>query len=384
MKNLALSLICLALALSCSSKNSQTNNNTDMVKNYLFLLGTYTQNEGEGINIVEFKPEQDQFDILDVASDVENPSFLIANDSENLVFSVEETGGSEGGKLTSFRFDRDKKTLKKINSVFTQGGSPCYISLDPSESFLVVSNYSGGNITAIPVDREGNLSEEIQLIQHTGSSINPGRQKQPHVHSAVFHPKENKVFVADLGTDKIYVYNFDKTSPTPLSPADPASFPVKPGSGPRHLLFNQGGDVIYLIHEITAEIGVYLYNDGKISHLETHTLLPEGFTGEVGAAEVRISPDGNFLYASNRGEANDINAFKIDKKDGSLSKIQYISSGGIAPRNFAITPDGDYLICGNQDSDKLVVFNRNKEDGTLSLDNLTLSVNKPVYLYFLE
>ena len=369
---------------ACGSKSNQHRTQAAMNQKYLFLLGTYTEKPEEGINLLSFDPEQGKIEIQHVASDIDNPSFVIANTAQTLVFSTEETSSEQGGKVTSFKLNKASNTLEKINSVFTQGGSPCHISLDPTERFLVVSNYSGGNITVIPVDKKGNLSSEVQVIQHEGSSVNPSRQKAPHVHSAVFHPKEKRVFVADLGTDKIYLYDVTDNDTAPLSPATPEAFAVEPGAGPRHILFNETGDRLYLIHELTAEVGVYAYEEGELSHLETHSLIDEGFTGEVGAAELRFSPDGDFLYASNRGEANTITAFSVNHEDGSLTQIQQVSSYGEAPRNFIITPDGKFMLCGNQNSNEIIVFNRNQEDGKMEPSQISFSVNKPVYFYFLD
>lgn len=384
MKNLFLLIIFAALTLACGSKTNQQNTEIKMGQTYLMVVGTYTENPEEGINIVKFSPEHNLMETVSIASDVNNPSFVITNENQNLVFAVEETGSDQGGKVTSFRLNKATQTMEKINSVFTKGNSPCHLSLDPSGSFLIASNYSGGNVTAIPVDQKGNLSGEVQSIQHSGSSSNPNRQKNPHVHSAVFHPQESKIFVADLGTDKINVYHFDKDSSTPMTLAEESSFKVMPGSGPRHMAFNKEGNRLYLIHELTAEVGVYAYEDEKLSHLETQPLTPEGFQGKVGAAEVRVSADGKFIYASNRGDANDITAFQIEEETGKLSKIQNISSQGNGPRNFAITPDGKYLICGNQNSDNLVVFNRNPDTGQLDSTDISLTIKKPVYITFLN
>src|SRR5690554_124043 len=382
MRNFIGLLITLMIVTSaCGNQNTQ-NTEVQMDKPYIFILGTYTENEGEGINLVKFDPLQERLEVLAVASDIENPSFVISNKKENLVFATEETGGDQGGKVTSYRLDKSTFTLERIGSVYTKGDSPCHLSLDPSENFLIVSNYSGGNLTAIPVDEKGMLSQDVHVIQHEGKSINPRRQQALHVHSAVFHPQEKKVFVANLGTDKVMAYDFDQNSSNPLVPSEKGSFDVAAGSGPRHMAFNKEGDRIYVIHELTGEIGIYGYENSELSHLETHTLIPEDFSGDVGAAEVRISPDGNFLYASNRGEVNNITVFQIE--EAGLSKIQDMPSQGIAPRNFAITPDGKYLLCGNQNSDEIVVFNRNQRNGHLEPTSISLSVKKPVYFYFLD
>ncbi|MEX2592320.1 MAG: lactonase family protein [Anditalea sp.] len=383
MKNLSLFALLISLTLACESKTNQ-NTAINMSKTYLFLVGTYTEDSQDGIHIVKFNPEQDVLETVYIASEVENPSFVISNAKENLIFAVEETSGENGGKVTSFRLNKAMQTLEKINSVNTQGDHPCHLSLDPTEKFLIASNYSGGNLTAIPIDSEGNLSNEVQVVQHTGSSTHPNRQQQPHVHSAVFHPEEPKVLVGDLGTDRINVYAFDNNSSTPLASSEKTPFAVKPGSGPRHLAFNEAGNRLYLIHEITAEIGVYAYENEHLTHLETHTLLPDGFSGKVGAAEVRISPDGNYLYASNRGDANDITVFGIEKETGKLMKIQNVPSQGVGPRNFGITPDGKYLIAGNQGSNNLVVFAINGSTGKLDLTDFLLMLKKPAYLHFLD
>src|SRR5690554_51210 len=259
MKRLLLNGLLLALALGCGHKNKENMETTIGDSTYRFLVGTYTENPEDGIHLVQFDPEQNLFESIAIASDVENPSFLTSNGEENLLFTVEETGGEMGGKVTSFRVDRSAGTLQKINTVFTHGDSPCHLSLDPSEKFLISSNYSGGSLAVIPVDRKGNLSDAIQVIQHQGSSVNPERQKAPHVHSAVFHPHDPLLFVADLGTDMINVYRFEQESPTPLTALEQVSLSVEPGAGPRHLAFNSKGDRLYLIHEMTAEIGVYAY-----------------------------------------------------------------------------------------------------------------------------
>jgi 6-phosphogluconolactonase len=384
MKNSFLLFLPLFFAFSCQPKNNQHQTEAVMDQTYFFLLGTYTEKPDEGINLLSFNPKSGKIEGLYVASDIDNPSFVIANAEQTLVFSTEETSSEQGGELTSFKLNKATNTLEKINSVFTQGGSPCHISLDPTERFLVVSNYSGGNVTVVPVDPQGNLSSDIQVIQHEGSSINPQRQKAPHVHSAVFHPTEKRVFVADLGTDKIYLYDVVDNDTAMLSPATPEAFTVEAGAGPRHILFNDTGDRLYLIHELTAEVGVYAYQDGELSHLETHSLVAENFAGEVGAAELRFSPDGDFLYASNRGEANTITAFSVNHEDGSLREIQQVSSYGEAPRNFIITPDGKFLLCGNQNSDEILVFNRNQEDGKIDPSQISFSVKKPVYFYLLD
>lgn len=369
-------------ALGCASRQSTENEQSDMsTPTYTFLLGSYTNDPEHGIYLVDFNPEAKSLQVKATASDPENPSFVIINEAQNRVYAVEETGGENGGKVSSFKFENG--TFEKINTVSAKGNGPCYVTLDPSERFVVVANYGGGNFSVIPVNSDGGLDEAVQTINHGGNSVHPRRQDKPYVHSAVFHPSESKLLIADLGTDEVVVYDFDATQDTPLAETPSFRLRVAPGAGPRHMVFNKAGDRLYLIHEITAELGVYAYENGTLSHLETQTLLRDGFEGNVGAAEVRLSEDGKFLYASNRGDANELIAFEITE-EGKLTHIQTLSSGGMAPRNFNLTPDGKYLLAGNQGSNTLLVFSRDPETGIITPTDIKLDINKPVYIKFLE
>lgn len=376
----AATLLFFSLACNSSQQKEEGVKSHDMSANYLFLLGTYTDLPEQGIHLAGFSPEKNGFEVLATASEPENPSFVIANKNQKLVFSVEETSGPEGGNVTSFQLTADG--ISKINTVSAAGDSPCYLSLDPSEKFLVVGNYSQGNFSVIPVESDGRLKPAVQVVQHEGSSVHPSRQQQPHVHSTVFHPKDGNLLVADLGTDEVVVYYFDPQKEKPLEENPSFRLQVAPGAGPRHMVFNENGDRLYLVHEISAEIGAYHYQNGTLKHLETHSLLQEGFEGTVGAAEVRLSPDGNHLYVSNRGDANEIIVFEVGK-EGGLLRIQTLSSEGKAPRNFNITPDGAYVLVGNQNSNTLLAFKRDAKSGLLSPTGNQLDIHKPVYINFL-
>lgn len=380
--NKFLSIMASLLLLACGKQDQNKEQTLGiMTANYQFLLGTYNEGNEKGIHLVSFEPDQEKLSVLATAPEPDNPSFVIANQRQNLVFAVEETGGDQGGKVSSFILKDE--AFQKINSVSSHGASPCYVSLDPSEKFLVAGNYSSGNFVVIPVEQGGKLNEAVQNIQHHGSSANPNRQKQPHVHAAIFHPIDKRLLIADLGTDEVVVYDFDSQKEMPVTEEPHYRLKVSPGAGPRHLVFNSKGDRLYLVHEITAELGVYAYDDGLLEHIETHSLLQEGFEGNVGAAEVRISGDDRYVYVSNRGDANEIIAFQVHN-DGKLSHIQTIDSGGKAPRNFNLTPDGKYVLVGNQNSSQLVVFERNSATGELAPTSLILNVNKPVYINFLN
>lgn len=348
---------------------------------YTFLLGAYTSDESEGIGLLEFDAENKVLQTQVIASGISNPSFVLANKAQNLVFAVEENAGEKGGKVKSFTFDRENNTLKLIDTQDSMGDHPCYLALDPKEEFLLVGNYSSGNFSVFSLS-EGKM-QKVQTIQHEGQSINPQRQGKAHVHSMVFHKDGKHLLVADLGTDKIHLYQFNPEFAVPFSPAKPAYYEVSPGAGPRHIAIHPNGSFVYLIHEMSAEVGVYGFENGNMWHVAHAPLTDSDFIGNVGAAEIRISPDNKHLYASNRGDANDISVFEISK-DGKLKLVQRVKTGGEMPRNFILTKDGNYLLVAHQASDNITVFQRDAKTGELIPLGLEKSYPKPVYFFGLD
>jgi len=350
----------------------------------LFLVGTYTEEDSQGVNLVSFNPSGEAFKIEFVNGKIKNPSFVIANKANTLAFAVQESEGDRGGEVTSFRIDKKSNSLEKINSVYTEGDGPCYLTLDPSEKYLLVGNYVGGNFSVIPVSENGEMQAAVQTKAHTGSSVNKERQEEPHVHCVVFHPKKNQLFVADLGTDHVNIYDFNTGSDTPIVPSVTPNLQVAPGSGPRHLVFNASGDHLYLVHEMKGEVGFYKMDGGQYRHQATYPMAAEDFDGDHGGAEIRISSDYKFLYASNRGDANQITVYQIDQSSGKLNTVQRISSGGKTPRNFTLTPDENHVIAANQGSNNLILFKRDSATGKLEKTEHETDIHKPVYLFFLK
>lgn len=345
---------------------------------YSFLVGSYTDGVEHGIGLLSFNFEEGILGLNPLKVGVENPSFVITNRAQDLVFAVEETNE---GKIKSYAFDRATNTLTLIDEQPTFGAHPCYIALSPDEHIVVVGNYSGGNFSAYKVD-EGKLTH-IQTVQHEGSSINSARQNQSHVHSVVFHPEGKYILVGDLGTDKVFVYNYRPDYAVPFQPFNQAYFEVEAGVGPRHLIVHPNGKFVYLVHELSAEIGVYEFKNGRLSHIESYPLTSSAYVGAISAAEVRLSPDSNFLYVSNRGDANELSSFQI-QEDGTLALVERISTGGITPRNFTLTKDGNYLLVAHQDSGDIQVFERNIKTGKLTKTNMEVNASKPVYLFSLD
>lgn len=369
--------ITLSLLFGCDNKPQEEKVETA----YSFLIGAYTDDETQGIGLLNFDPGKNLLGVAVVAPGIQNPSFVISNKAQTFVFAVEETAGEKGGKVKSLRFDRQNNKLEQIDAQDTHGDHPCYLALDGNEEFLVVGNYSGGNFSTFKIN-EGKLSL-VQQIQQEGQSINTDRQEKAHVHSTVFHPDGKHLLVGDLGTDKIHIYKFNPSFAVPFNHSDPAYFEVAAGSGPRHLAIHPNGSRIYLVHELTAEIGVYAFANGQIDYIESFPLTGNDFVGNVGAAEVRISPDGRHVYVSNRGDANEISVFKI-LENGNLEWVERVKTGGDMPRNFILTKDGKYLLVAHQASHNITVFERDTQSGRLTKLALETNYNKPVYFFGLD
>ncbi|MBN7817630.1 lactonase family protein [Algoriphagus pacificus] len=371
---LYLSLVTLFVAACSNPSAIQMPQET---QTYSFLVGTYTDTVDQGINFLKFNPEENLFEVQLLAPDVQNPSYVIASKNSKLVFALEESAGVSGGDVLSFNLNLAKDSLELIAKQSSYGNHPCYLALSPDESLLTVGNYSGGNLSIYSVQEDGNFTY-LQTVQHEGKSVNEARQEGPHVHSTVFNPKGDRLLVADLGTDKIYNYKVSGNEAEPLSLL--AEFPVTPGDGPRHMKFSEDGESVFVVQEMSATLEIYSFMEDKLELKQRLSLLDEGFTGQVGAAEVRLSSDGKNVYVSNRGEANTISVFSKNES-GEFERIQNISSGGVMPRNFIVTKDGKYLLAAHQSSNDIVVFERNPETGELTITDWKVTLNKPVYLF---
>lgn len=351
-------------------------------KTYDLLIGTYTTGDSKGIYVYRFYTETGNLAYLNQVEGIDNPSYLCVASNNRFVYSVNEIGADRKGSVSSFSFEPKVGKIALINKQASTGTGPCYISIDKDRSHVFVANYQSGALSVLPVNKDGSLSPVVQTIQDNGHGANKDRQEGPHVHTAVLSPDEKYLLYTDLGTDKLNIYRYRPSQDQPLNLADPFSLSVSPGHGPRHIDFSPDKKFMYLMTEMGGIVYVYDYNGGKPKQLQTISLVPDNFTGAIGGADIHVSPDGNFLYCSNRGDANTVIVFAIDKETGHLTLVQRVPSMGKTPRNFVIDPSGKFLLVANQNSDNIFVYRIDKNTGMLVLTNNKISVGNPSCLKF--
>lgn len=347
---------------------------------FYLLVGTYTSapSKSEGIYIYRFNPNKGEATAVGKATGVSNPSYLAISHDQKFVYCVNENHGDTSGEVSAFAFDKTKGELHFLNKQSTGGDDPCYVSVDSTGKNVVVVNYSGGNLSVFKTNADGSLQAAAQTIAHEGYGVNVQRQEMPHPHCAMFSPDEKFVFVTDLGNDRLYSYHFDANSATPLTDNDPAYTEIPDGSGPRHIAFHPNGKFLYLLNELSGKVIVYGYNNGKLTELQTIASDNTSGKADKGSADIHLTPDGKYLYTSNRASANDVTHFKV-QTDGTLVESAHVPVG-VHPRNFMIDPTGRFLLVANRDSNNIQIFIINKNYGLLSDTNVKIDVPSPVCL----
>ena len=348
------------------------------------LIGTYTGTGSKGIYVYRFNTATGKATWVSNTDSMVNPSFLTVSKNGKFLYSVSESGGNFPGKVNAFSFDKKKGTLKFINSQTSGGDNPCYIAVTKSGKWVTAGNYSGGNLSVFKTNANGSLLPLAQFIQHEGKSTNKARQEKAHVHATVFSPDEKYLMVPDLGIDKVMIYKFNETSNLPLEPATVPYAETPAGSGPRHMVFHPKKPFAYLIQELAGQVESYQYAKGTLTSIQKIATHTNDFKGVPGSADIHISPDGKFLYTSNRGEENNIAIFIINETTGALEAKGYQSTLGIKPRNFCIDPTGNFLLVANQDSGNIVIFKRNQQTGLLYPTGEEIKIPKPVCLQMVK
>ncbi|MGY4383810.1 6-phosphogluconolactonase [Pedobacter sp. UYP24] len=360
--------LCLIVMMSALQLQAQ---------NYNLLIGTYTKNgKSEGIYTYHFNAQNGAIAPKSVTRNVANPSFLAVSPDNKFVYAVNESGGNS--TVSSFGYNAISGEMLPLNKKEAKGNDPCFVMAD--ETNVIIANYSSGSIVVYGRAADGSLTDPKQVIQHTGKSIDPARQTSAHAHMVKLTPDKKYLICTDLGEDQIYIYNY---KPTERSNVISLSTVVKtnPGTGPRHITFSPNGKFAYLVHEFNGSITAFTYSNGNLQKIQEITTTDNNFKGRIDAADIHVSPDGRFLYESNRGDANTINVFSI-YPTGRLKFISSVSALGKGPRNFAIDPSGKFLFAANQGSDEVVIFNRSKTTGRLTDTSKRIKVGSPVCIIF--
>ncbi|PIB28616.1 lactonase family protein [Maribacter sp. 4G9] len=367
MKKLRIIMLCLSM-LSLMGCNT----NTEQAM-YNLYVGTYTNGESKGIYKFTFNVNTGALTDKQLAATIENPSYIKFAPDNSILYSVLETDSFENnsGGVTAYELINGKLVQK--GGVATVGAHPCHIAVSDDGKNLAVSSYTGGSATIFDLDDSGSLQGNPQIIDHKSLDT----VKVSHVHSAEFI--KDGLFIADLGLVAVKRY---KLANGMYVPHERASIDLPDGAGPRHFTFGQNGKYLYVINELNSSITVFEREGSSYVEKEVHATLSQDFSGESYSADIHLSPDGKFLYGSNRGEQT-IVIFKVDKATGSLSLVGRESVRGDWPRNFVIDPSGRFLLVANQKSSNIVVFKRNQEQGALEfLEEMALP--NPVCLEFLD
>ena len=369
-------------------------------RKYLLYVGTYTEKDSQGIYAYRYDPASAELAPMGVAAVTTNPSFVAIHPSGEFLYAVNETQnykGASSGVVSAFAIDRQTGKLTLLNETASRGADPCYIAFDKTGKFVLVANYTGGNVAVFPLLPDGHVGESSVVLRDTGTlGPNKERQESPHSHWIEVSAHNRFAYVADLGLDRVLIYRFDATKGTlTADEAAPASskpgsadandffsVTLAPGTGPRHLAFSVAGDFMYVLGELNSTVTVFA-NDAKetFRSVQRISALPAGFSAPNDAAEIAIHPNGKYLYTSNRGH-DSIALFSIDGKTGTLTLVDHFPTQGKTPRNFEIDPTGTRLFVANQDSGTIVVFKIDLNSGRLTPTGQMLKVPSPVCLKF--
>jgi 6-phosphogluconolactonase len=344
-------------------------------------VGTYTeppQGKAEGLYVYRFDPMSGALLHVQTVAGIANPSFLAMRRDGRYLYTVNEL---DEGQVTACARDPASGELTALNSQLSQGAAPCFIALDPSERYALVANYNGETVAALPIAADGRLGPATSVVRHTGSSIDPDRQREPHPHMIAPTPDGHYLLAPDLGTDQVVVYRLDAGGELRESRDGLRSVSTTPGSGPRHFAFSPNDRAVYLINELDSTIAVYAYDGESLNLRQTVSTLPAGFAGESTCAEIAVSPDGRFVYGSNRGH-DSIAIFAVDAGSGTLSPVGFQSTLGQTPRMFALDPSGSWLLAANQDSGTIATFHRDAATGLLTVAGDLTTVPTPVAILF--
>lgn len=348
------------------------------------FVGTYTGAKSRGIYTCRFNPETGQLSVEGLAAETPNPTFLAIHPNKRFLYAANEISNFEGkpaGSISAFEIDASGR-LTLLNQQSSGGPGPCHLTVDATGKYVLVANYGGGSIASLPILPDGRLGAAVSFVQHKGASVNAERQDAPHAHYINLDSSNRRAYVADLGLDKLFVYDFDAhTGALTVNPT--LSVSLRPGAGPRHMAFDRKGRFAYVINELDSTITTFAHDNskGSLQALQTVSTLPFTWTNQNSTAEIEVHPSGKYVYGSNRGH-DTIAIYSVDGK-GMLKPVDYTFVMGKGPRNFTIDPSGQFLLVANQTTDNIIVFRIDEATGNIIETGYKVGIGGPVCLKFL-
>ena len=352
----------------------------------LLYVGTYTEGgRPDGIYLIRMDRRSGKLRRVGSVNAGANPSFLAIHPNGRVLYAVnefEKYNGRTTGAVSAFAIASDTGALTRRNEQPSEGGAPCYVSVDRSGRVVLVANYVGGNVALLPIQADGSLAPAAHVVQHIGTGPNAARQNAAHAHCIVADPSNRYVLAADLGVDRVFVYRLDLDRKS-LRHVEGGDAVMRPGAGPRHIAFHPTLPLVFVSNELDSTVTTLRFDAerGALSPLDTRSTVPAGWTGTNYPADIHVASSGRTLYVSNRGH-NSVAVFSVAESTGTLALDQVVSTDGDWPRNFSLDPTGRWLLVANQRSDSVVVFGRDQESGRLTPTRLSIALPSPVCLRF--
>ncbi|OGX81486.1 hypothetical protein BEN47_05685 [Hymenobacter lapidarius] len=356
-------------------------------QDYLVYVGTnVASNQENTIFLYRLSSTTGALALVSAQPGGASPTYLTLDGKKRFLYAVNETQtfrGAKSGSVRSFAVDQRTGSLTLLNEQPSAGAAPCYISLDGKGKVALVANYVGGTSSLLAIGADGQLAPPSSVARHAGQGPHKN-QEAPHAHCIITDPANVYAFTVDLGTDRVHRYRLNTAQGLLTETAEPA-FVAPAGAGPRHLTFHPNGKLAYPINELNSTITALAYDKaaGQFRKLQTLPALPADFAGPNSCADIHVSPNGRFLYASNRGH-NSIAVFSIDAATGTLKPVQHVPTQGKTPRNFVLDPSGRLLLVANQNSNNLVSYRVDQQTGRLTPTGQTAEVPSPMFLQVVE
>jgi 6-phosphogluconolactonase len=370
--------------IGVSARATTQGEGSELLDDELLYVGTYTEGDRtDGIYLVRLDTQSGALRLVGSLNAGANPSFLAIHPHGRVLYAVNEVTQRNGlatGAVSAFAIAADG-ALTRLNEQLSEGGAPCYVSVDRTGRAVLVANYVGGNVALFPIEAGGGLAVASHVVQHRGTGPNTARQETAHAHCILPDPSNRFALAADLGVDRVLVYRLDVARGS-LQHVAGGDGIMRPGAGPRHIAFHPRLPLVFVANELDSTVSSFRFDGetGRLSALETRSTLPPGRSGTSYVADIHVAPSGRTIYVSNRGD-NSIAVLYVEDT-GALALEQVVSTEGDWPRNFSIDPTGHWLLVANQRSSDIVVFGRDQDSGRLSRTRHSISIPSPVCLRF--